>query len=120
MKVRVVYAQKSKDGKSLRVGFRPAEGEGEVQFVTVDGSLDLQKGQVVDWDGKNFSLGKEEKAPKEKTNGERINASVALKAAVDLYGHLLVANAVDVEKPTEAVKRMAEDLLKWLEEKSSA
>ena len=119
MKVRVVYAQKSKDGKSLRVGFRPAEGEGEVQFVTVDGSLDLQKGQVVEWDGKSFAL-PEEKAPKGKTNGERINASVALKAAVDLYGHLLVANAVDVEKPTEVVKRMAEDLLKWLEEKSSA
>jgi len=117
MKVRIVYAQKSKDGKSLRVGFRPAEGEGEVQFVTVDGSLDLQKGQVVEWDGKNFA--KEEKAPKDKSTGERINASVALKAAVDLYGHLLVANAVDVEKPTEAVKRMAEDLLQWLLAKSS-
>jgi predicted transcriptional regulator len=119
MKVRIVYAQKSKDGKSLRVGFRPAEGEGEVQFVTVDGNLDLQKGQVVEWDGKNFSLGREEKTPKER-NGERINASVALKAAVDLYGHLLVANAVDVEKPTEVVTKMAEELLKWLEERSSA
>ena len=112
MKVRIVYAQKSKDGKSLRVGFRPAEGEGDVQFVTVDGNLELRKGQVIEWDGKSFAS--EEKAPKGRSNGERINASVALKAAVDLYGHLLVANAVDVEKPTEAVKKIAEDLLQWL------
>jgi len=114
VKVRVVYKGTAKDGKSVRVGFRPVEG-GEVQFISLQ-DFPYEKGDVLEWNGQSFSKPKGNGSPKSSSNGDRrINASVALKAACELYGHLLVANAVETENAPQVVINFAKEFLQWLE-----